>query len=477
MKQRITKTVLSVLTALCLLVSSLGLAQAQTLTGNAIVKQGVTVSNNTYTFDPVGGTATYTTPSKAWEIKSVSANATWITAMKKSSRSVTITVPKNENASGRSGKVTVVCNKGTQTLTVKQTGNTLTLSDTTIDASSFAGSKPFTATPIVGKVTVSTSTDWLTVTKTSGNNYEVTFPDNLTEKDRTALISLSVGSIKKTIKVTQKKPTTQEQKDYDLWPSTRIAKLNAFYNNSIKGANNRGDSSASSALSRAKTLSTFSWTCLKDIKCYKYGEKSFLAGHKYVGAPYKQFNTYLGYGATPQDLIKEAQDINSSFYNPGSKTGPGNGTDCSGFSSYCLSFKTRYITDDFNNKYNKDDEREIISVNNKADVLKKISSGDVIWFSGHVLLVASVLREGGKVKAIIILESRNMTTASARNIHVYYDDDASLRKIFGNISLSDCKTILDYVVGNTGTIDRFINSFDKTGDDDTPNRILLDVNK
>lgn len=475
MKQRITKTVLSILTALCLLVSSLGLAQAQTLTGNAIVKQGVTVSNNTYTFDPVGGTATYTTPSKAWEIKSVSTNATWITAMKKSSRSVTITVPKNENASGRSGKVTVVCNKGTQTLTVKQTGNTLTLSDTTIDASSFAGSKPFTATPIVGKVTVSTSTDWLTVTKTSGNNYEVTFPDNLTEKDRTALISLSVGSIKKTIKVTQKKPTTQEQKDHDLWPSTRETKLKAFYDNLIKGANNRGDKVASNALSKAKTLSTFSWTCLKDIKCYLHNG-SFTAGHKYVGAPYQQYNTYLGFDATPQDLINNAKNINSSFYNPESKTGPGYGTDCSGFAAYCIGFG-HIDSGTFYEKYKDEEKHVLISENNKADVLKKISSGDVIWRSKHVYLVASVLRDGNTVKAIVILESRNMTTASARNIHVYYDDDASLRKIFGNISLSDCKTILDYVVGNTGTIDRFINSFDKTGDDDTPNRILLDVNK
>ena len=82
------------------------------------------------------------------------------------------------------------------------------------------------------------------------------------------------------------------------------------------------------------------------------------------------------------------------------------------------------------------------------------------------MLVASVLKENGVIKAIAVLESQNRTTASGRNLHVFYDDDASLMKLFGNASYTKCEVILKNVLcveerstNNCGTVADFFKTY------------------
>ena len=292
----------------------------------------------------------------------------------------------------------------------------------------------------------------------------------------------------------------------------RASYLTCFYDMLISGAKSRSDSAAANVIKRARELSTFRWVCNKDIKGHNYREylnsagdiirrsgtsHYFYAEKTYYGAPYMQAaeeslnvpgGVYLGYGVSVNDFLKYSAGTNN-FYSPrkckitdkngtyNKYWGPWYGTDCSGFASYCVGFKTKKTTGNSTSDktytlygYYRDkgaDSNNIKYVlSGKDNIEKYISSGDILWTSGHVVLVASVARNSsGKLIGVVLLESRNATTASGRNLHVYYDNNQALAKLFNTNYVENLVWQLTHIVSleNIGTIDTFLSTDAKSG--------------
>ncbi len=389
----------------------------------------------------------------------------WISYTKKNGK-YEITAAFNPNASTRKGSIMFYEGNKTWTLQINQTSNSLTGVPTSYAVSNEAKTYSFNVTRGAGPVKSDSSNKaWLT-TYVSGTTVYYTVKANETgTSSRTANLTVTVGNITKTCKVTQNKARTdisfpyQSDIDADNWTSTRIAKLSDFYTKLINGAQNRGDTKAKDAITRAKYLTVFSWKCLKDVTWTYSSGKTYLAGHTYYGAPYQQATNdsptdYIGYEITPQTFVTRLQNANDKFYTKRTTSsgnmGPYYGTDCSGFVSYCLGLSSRKTSGTLYSDFAK-----------PGAIQSNISSGDVLYKSNHVMLVAAVIRENGTLKGVVLLESRARTTASGRNIYVYYDNDATLRKLFNNADFSTCRDILQNVIdkSNTGTIANFINAF------------------
>ena len=292
----------------------------------------------------------------------------------------------------------------------------------------------------------------------------------------------------------------------------RASYLTCFYDMLISGAKSRSDSAAANVIKRARELSTFRWVCNKDIKGHNYREylnsagdiirrsgtsHYFYAEKTYYGAPYMQAaeeslnvpgGVYLGYGVSVNDFLKYSAGTNN-FYSPrkckitdnngtyNKYWGPWYGTDCSGFASYCVGFKTKKTTGNSTSDktytlygYYRDkgaDSNNIKYVlSGKDNIEKYISSGDILWTSGHVVLVASVARNSsGKLIGVVLLESRNATTASGRNLHVYYDNNQALAKLFNTNYVENLVWQLTHIVSleNIGTIDTFLSTDANSG--------------
>ena len=71
--------------------------------------------------------------------------------------------------------------------------------------------------------------------------------------------------------------------------------------------------------------------------------------------------------------------------------------------------------------------------------LSKLNEGDFIVNRHHSILIANVFKEDGKVKGVITLESRTLTTSSPRNINVYvdYSDEGERQKILRGLFYAD----------------------------------------
>ena len=394
----------------------------------------------------------------------------WITVTQTSSttsngqyiKSYTISASANPNGTAPSGYVEFVSGGvAKKRVSITQSANTISGVPASKSVGNEATSFSFTVTVGTGTVTASSSNTSVARTSVSGNRVTVSTYANITNtSNRTSTITVKAGNVSKSFVLTQAGCRTnisfpnQTAIEQDSWTKERGDYLTTFYDRLIAGAQDRGDITASSVIFRAKALTAFSWNCLKDIT-WTYGSGWKLSKGLYYGSPYQQATktdptSYIGFECTPDSFVNHTKNSSSKFYTSRSNNmGPYIGTDCSGFVSYCIGI-SRKTTSTMNSEFNK-----------PGSISGNVRSGDVLYRSNHVLLVASVIREGNTLKGIVLLESRNRTTASGRNIYVYYDNDAILRQLFGDTSFSMCQTILQNVIhqDNTGTIQDFLEDF------------------
>lgn len=356
----------------------------------------------------------------------------------------------------------------------------------------------FTVTTGYGTVNASsTNTKWLHVTRKSGNTFTVTVDANTTDWERGANITLKVGDITKQFNVKQKASSKRTAISFgsnaqslisdDIWTG-RSGHLNAFFEGLSNGAKYSTNSSAASyVINRAKTVTNFSWSPKENAVGYREEEKDtakdFTAGKTYYGLPYQQKGAYFYYYSSVDTIDKFTKKAQASGFGTrregtnGAGTycyslGPSCGTDCSGFVSYCIGATEQQSTRDLNN----DAISRGVKLNINRDNVNALKPGDILWRNGHVLLVVSVIKIDDKVSALAIMESRGRTTASGRNLHVFYDSDYALRMLFGGKTFSECQSMLSnllYVTGDDknnkpkdpihyGTTKDFITSFSQS---------------
>ena len=405
----------------------------------------------------------------------------WVSISNPNTSVYRVTVPVNRDNKELKGSVVFKKNNKIYELKLTQEKNYIKNVPPTKTLPYTAGSFQFTVSVGAGSPIASSDKAWLTISK-SGNTFTASYRAN-NGAARDAKITVQCGNMKVVCNVSQNAnpriPITDLQTGTsgsiykDEWTTSRGNQLANFYNSLINGASAQGDNTAKNVLTKAKDATVFSWTCLKDRDAY--GNNSdfpkFEANHLYYGTPYMQNvdgNTgyYYGFDYTIGGFRNVINDKTSYFYSRGGNYGPGYGTDCSGFVSYCIGIP-RTTTDNLKTS------SYFTKVTDSSEFTKKIKSGDVLHRNGHAVLVAFVIKEGTKTKGIVLLESRNRTTASGRNMYVYYDNDTTLSKLFGGISVSSCHTYIKNVVwGGTewesktsrtlihiGTVDDFVSSF------------------
>ena len=422
-------------------------------------RQTITVSPASHTID--------ITLSDGKNGSSVYGKPAWVSISSPNNSTYRVTVQINPNNTSRSGSIVFKKNNKTYELVITQNKNYLNVTPTSRTISAAAGSFSFSFSIGAGTPIVSSNQTWLTFQKGT-NVVTVNYREN-TGAVRSGTITLKFGNMTATCFITQSSSpwtsisdlqTTKTGSIYkDQWTDYRAAQLTNFFTALING----GDSTAKSILNKAKPMATCYWTCLTARD--GYGDWEFNAGQKYYGTPYQQSGRYIGHGYTVNDLTTNAGNVNSYFYTRTGDLGPGYGTDCSGYASY-LGGTPWVRADEFSGQTS-----YFTKITNSSNFVSNIKSGDVLHRSGHVLMVVSVYREDGKAKGIVLMESRNRTTASGRNIYVFYDNDEVLKKLFGGISLSTIHTYIKNVVwggtetaaGRTlkhiGTVSDFVNSF------------------
>ena len=474
-KNRLTSIIICLAMLICIIPTVKETASAYTY--NRTLKPGVpqtlTLSPGDHTIDiklsdGKSGSTLYSKPG-------------WVSVTNTNASVYRVTVPANRDNKELKGSVVIKKNNKIYELKLTQEKNYIKNVPSTKTVPYTAGSFQFTVSVGAGSPIASSDKAWLTISK-SGNIFTASYRAN-TGAAREAKITVQCGNIKVVCNVSQNanpripitdlQTTTSGSIYKDEWTSYRGNQLANFYNALINGANAQRDDKASSILTNAKDVTVYSWTCLKDRDAY--GNNSdfpkFEANHTYYGTPYMQNadgNTgyYIGFDYTLGGFRNVIQDTSSYFYTRSGNYGPGYGTDCSGFVSRCIGI-SRTTTDKLKSS------SLFTQVTKSGDFATTIKSGDVLYRDGHVLLVAFVIKEGSKAKGIVLLESRNRTTASGRNMYLYYDNDATLSKLFGGLSVSSCHTYIKNVVwGGTewekttsktlihiGTVDDFVSSF------------------
>ena len=425
----------------------------------------------------------------------------WLTMTNSGNTSYKFVASPNTTDSTRSRTITFTYqidtyNKLVRTVTITQKANYITGVPSNKSFSNRGGSFAVSLSTGYGNVSVEFSDwSWLHVQNRSGNSFTIVVDPNTTAiGGRSAVVSLIYGSIKKQFTISQSssrtaidfkansESTLQDKIINDVWDG-RASYLTDFFDGLYAGATNTSNPSAARyVISRAKTASVFSWTTPKkaigyyetQAKAEASGARNFEANHTYYGLPYQQLGKYFHYHSEVMsvDAFKEIAKkesfstlrSSSDFYS----YGPAAGTDCSGYASYCIGLKQKQTT--YTLKENVDNNKGTARINRiNANTLKP---GDLLWRDGHVLIVASAIRLNGKLSAIAIIESRGRTTASGRNLHVFYDSDEALSLLFGGKDTSTCLTILRnvlYVKNDSitsakeplhyGTTDEFITSF------------------
>lgn len=473
MKRKLLGVLLSAVMVIGLLVPLTHTAEAQnySVTVTKGTRKDLSVSQNansvTITLSGLKGTA------------KLKGKPAWVTNCPNSisSTKITVNVSYNGTTSTRSGDIVYQDTKDNKTYTLRIKQDKYTVGTSVSSVTLLASGTDVASVTVNGNgiISYSKSASWITVTQksstSSGGSYTKSYTITATANSgsaREGYVEFSAGGVaKKKVTVTQRKARTDITFPYqsaitsDNWSggNDRPGKLNSFYDRLKAGAQSRGDTTAASVLGRAKDLTYFSWNCVQKFTGYQ-GNWTF-EKQVYYGAPYQQGRQYVGYDCTVPEMQNAAANVNSGFYSDTS-AGPKYGTDCSGFASYCLGIERK-------------DTLTIKQTFSKpGDIKEKVCSGDLLYIEyfdnkgnrtgGHVLLVASVIREGTTLKGVVVLESQNRTTASGRNIHVYYDDDATLCKLFNGASFDTCKEILQNVISqdNTGTISDFYNKYKNT---------------
>ena len=415
----------------------------------------------------------------------------WFTVTK-NGNNYTIKVKPNINSTSRKGKLTFTKQlsqnvKVSREVTINQSGNSIIGVPSSKYITDVGKTFSFTVSTGYGTVQakLGNTYSWLHVSQ-NGNTITVTCDPNVMLTERSGKVIITIGDIIKTCTVTQRELTfdtdLQDNITSDTWSSKRIDYLTKFYNGLIIGASNTSNSKCTSyVVKNAKYLTVFPWTPNSFAYGYRVNDKSpardFEAGHTYYGLPYQQTdqagkNTsdYFHYGnvKTLAGFKDKVNDTNYHFgkIRPGlngslkscDSLGPRCGIDCSSFVSYCTGAKYQQSAATFYANAGKKYE--------KLDYKTDIQPGDILWRSGHVLLVASVVKEGSTIKGLVLLESRGRTTASGRCLYVFYNSAATLSKMFGDMSISECRSMLRYLItindgdyDHIGTVTTFINSF------------------
>ena len=165
-----------------------------------------TISTSSLTAEAKGGTLTLSfTTNKAWK---ASSDQTWCKLDKASGNSgnstITLTVEANPNEQERTAKITVTAGTVSATATVKQAKkeaedpDKVTINDTNVTTD--AAGKTVTITFNANKAwTASSDQSWCTLDKASGEagtaiSLTATVSENTTDQDRTAKITVKVGT-------------------------------------------------------------------------------------------------------------------------------------------------------------------------------------------------------------------------------------------------------------------------------------------
>jgi len=433
----------------------------------------------------------------------------WLTVTKSGSgNGYTIKAAPNLNGSTREFTLTFTKSlskavKVNRTVKISQSANSLTGVSYSRTVKDVGSSFTFTVSTGYGtvKAQLANNYTWLHVSR-NGNTITVSYDPNVMLYERSGEVNITIGDIKKSFTVTQKAlqfdnalqvniindnwskdPNSKDPNSPDP-NSPRIKYLGKFFDGLYNGAGNTSNSVGTRyVVGRAKTITNFSWN--NPSFAYGYRENSddparnFAKNSLYFGLPYQQTDkngnkesVYFHYSDV-ETIDQFRNKVNDSEFGFGNlrkgkngsgkdcdSLGPKCGIDCSSFVSFCIGASEQQSSASL-----KDSAKTQIT---NLTTTMNIQPGDILWRDGHVLLVASVVKNDSSIQGLVLLESRGRTTASGRNIHVFYNSADALSKMFGYMSVSECRAMLKYLVlnnsetyKNVGTVSDFIKSFNE----------------
>ena len=159
----------------------------------------LTVSPGTIVFDATGSAKNLgVTATCNYGIRP---EANWITA-KSNGNGYAITALPNINGKERTANIVLTGGGKSVSVTVRQTGNTLSLDGASKTVTYAAGKVSFSAKTLTGNVKATTNASWLKVSQ-SGNAITVNYEENLSGKIRDGIITVTIGDLSATYKITQ----------------------------------------------------------------------------------------------------------------------------------------------------------------------------------------------------------------------------------------------------------------------------------
>ena len=140
----------------------------------------------------------------------ITVDQTWLTVERAAdNQTITVSVQANTTSTTRNATITINASGKSQTISVSQSASSLKVSESTLTFEASESSQTVTVTAS-GNYTYSTDASWLTIIKgtpttraESVTELTITAAANTEESERTAAITLTLGSITKTISVTQ----------------------------------------------------------------------------------------------------------------------------------------------------------------------------------------------------------------------------------------------------------------------------------
>lgn len=166
----------------------------------------LTVSPTSYNFPYDGGSKVILVNSNL--SYTISKNKSWISISKSGdtgSGSFTISCIKNPTTSIQSGTVTVTGGGISRTITVTQTGPSLSISPTSLSYATSGGTKTVAVTSNTNW-TISDNQSWISTSITSGsdnNSFNITLTNNSTGAIRTGTVTVSGGGLSRTVSISQ----------------------------------------------------------------------------------------------------------------------------------------------------------------------------------------------------------------------------------------------------------------------------------
>ncbi|MCR5819404.1 MAG: SUMF1/EgtB/PvdO family nonheme iron enzyme [Bacteroidaceae bacterium] len=146
----------------------------------------------------------------------ITVDQTWLTVERAAdNQTLTVSVQANTTSTTRNATITINASGKSQTISVSQSASSLKVSESTLAFEASESSQTVSVTAS-GNYTYSTDASWLTIIKgtpttraESVTELTITAAANTEESERTATITLTLGSITKTIEVTQEGANTR----------------------------------------------------------------------------------------------------------------------------------------------------------------------------------------------------------------------------------------------------------------------------